>query len=135
MVATKSVQLFEAPGCNSVVESLAKGAGLAMIERVARRSPAWRRVLRQIAESSPEIARGLGLQHLQLAETAARRPARGKRLLDMTSDEIYSSLRGESPSVSTVESAPQTPAKKPAASKGYLKMSSDEIWEKLNGGW
>lgn len=139
MLATKpfprGVELFEAPGCNSVRESLAKGARLALIERVARRSPGVRAALRQIVESSPEVAEGLGLRAIQLAEAAPRRPVRGKRLLDMSTDEIYSSLRGETPSVATIETEPKTPAKKPAAGKGYLKMSSDEIWEKLNVGW
>lgn len=138
MVATKpfpkGVTLIEGLDAAPVRESLAKGERLLLLQRVANRSPGVRRALREVARIAPEVASGLGLQHVELAEAAPARPVR-RGFLGMTSDQIYTAMRGEPGQVATIETAPRPAAKPAPARKGYLKMSSDEIWEKLNVGW
>lgn len=134
MVATqfpKGVQLFEAPGCNTVAESLATGSRALQIERACKRSPRMRRVFRQMFESTRpqdiELSEALGLRHIQRSLYEAA-PAASQQvgLLGMSSNELLEAAAGLPPR-NLIETWPQATPQRAPGSKRLLDSSSDEL--------
>lgn len=141
MVATKQfpkgVQLFEAPGCNAVVETLAKGGRALAIERLCKGSPRTRAVFRRMFESNRpqdrELSEALGLPHIRAALYETTGEQRG--LLGASSDQLMQfALQPGRPRRSLTETKPQATRRRDPGSKPLLARSSDELLAFAMGG-